>query len=118
MKNKLKSLLYLQSKVKFAYLFGSYANQTYTDKSDVDIAVYLSDISLDTRLEVAHALEVSLQKNVDLVVLNDVKNMVLLEAILKEGIVVKDADERIYFEVERHHAILDFKHFKRYIDAA
>jgi len=118
MKNKLQSFLSSQNKVKFAYLFGSYADSTYTDKSDVDIAVYLSDTSLDARLEVAHALEVSLQKKVDLVVLNDVKNMFLLEAILKEGIVVKDADDRIYFEVERHHAIIDFKHFKRYIDAA
>jgi len=55
---------------------------------------------------------------VDLVVLNDVKNMFLLEAILKDGIVLKDAEERAFFEVEKNHAIIDFKNFKRYIDAA
>jgi predicted nucleotidyltransferase len=118
MKNKIKSLLSSQDEVQFAYLFGSYVKGDHTDKSDVDIAVYLSDVSLDSRLEVAHALEVGVKKKVDLVVLNDVKNMYLLEAILKEGIVVKDASDRAFFEVERNHAIIDFKNFKRYIDAA
>ena len=118
MKNKIKSLLSSQDEVQFAYLFGSYARGDYTDKSDIDIAVYLTDTSLDSRLEVHHALEVLLKKKVDLVVLNDVKNMFLLEAILKEGIVLKDAKERAFFEVEKNHAIIDFKNFKRYIDAA
>jgi len=118
MKNKIKSLLFKHNEVQFAYLFGSYSKGEYTDNSDVDIAVYLTDTSLDSRLEVHHALEVLLKKKVDLVVLNDVKNMFLLEAILKDGIVLKDAEERAFFEVEKNHAIIDFKNFKRYIDAA
>ncbi len=44
--------------------------------------------------------------------------MYLLEAIITKGIVLKDADERALFEVEKNHAIIDFKNFKRYIDAA
>ncbi|CAA6817947.1 MAG: Unknown protein [uncultured Sulfurovum sp.] len=118
MKNKIKSFLSSQDEVQFAYLFGSYAKGDHTNKSDVDIAVYLRDTSLDSRLEVHHALEVLLKKKVDLVVLNDVKNMYLLEAILRDGILLKDADERAFFEVEKNHAIIDFKNFKRYIDAA
>lgn len=118
MKNQIKSFLSSQDVVEFSYLFGSYARGDYTQKSDVDIAVYLTNTTLDTRLEVHHALEVLLQREVDLVVLNDVKNMFLLEAILKEGIVMKDAEERAFFEVEKNHAIIDFKNFKRYIDAA
>ena len=118
MKNTIKSLLSSQDKVLYAYLFGSYAKGDYTDKSDVDVAVYLRDTSLDSRLEVSHILEVALKKKVDLVVLNDVKNMYLLEDILKDGIVVKDAEERAFFEVEKNHAIIDFKNFRRYIDAA
>jgi len=118
MKNTIKSLLFSQDKVQFAYIFGSYARGDYTDKSDVDIAVYLTDTTLDSRLEVHHTLEVQLRRKVDIVVLNDVKNMFLLEAILKEGIVVKDAEDRAFFEVTKNHAIIDFKNFKRYIDAA
>lgn len=102
MKNKIKSLLSLQDEVEFAYLFGSYAKGSYTDKSDVDIAVYLTDTSLDNRLEVHHLLEVLLKKKVDLIVLNDVKNMYLLEAILRDGIVIKDEEGRAFFEVEKN----------------
>jgi len=118
MKNKIKSLLSMHSKVLFAYLFGSYAKGDYTDKSDVDIALYLVDTSLDSRLEVHHALEVLLKKKVDLVVLNNVKNLHLLEDILKDNVVLKDDKERAFFEVVKNHDIIDFRNFKSYIDAA
>ena len=118
MKNKIESILSVQNNVQFAYLFGSYARGDYGVRSDIDIALYLSDVSLDKSLEVHHALEVALKKEVDLVVLNDVKNMHLLESILKEGMLVKDSEERPYFEVKKNHEIIDFRNFKRYIDAA
>jgi len=108
----------MHSKVLFAYLFGSYAKGDYTDKSDVDIALYLVDTSLDSRLEVHHALEVLLKKKVDLVVLNNVKNLHLLEDILKDNVVLKDDKERAFFEVVKNHDIIDFRNFKSYIDAA
>ena len=118
MKSKIKAMLAENSLVEFAYLFGSQARGDAVERSDVDIAVYLTDTTFDSRLQLHHDLEVLLRKNVDLVVLNDVKNMYLLESILKDGIVVKDAKERAFFEVEKNHAIIDFKNFKRYIYAA
>lgn len=118
MKDIIKNLLSKEESVKFAYLFGSQANGGSTSKSDVDIAVYLVDTSLDTRLVLHHKLEVLLRKKVDLAILNEVKNIYLLEAILREGIVIKEAKERAFFEVEKNHDIIDFKNFKRYIDAA
>ena len=118
MKNQLETLLQYESNVCFAYLFGSYADDTFTDKSDIDIAVYLKDFSLDAKLSLHHLLEKSLQKEVDLVCLNEVKNMYLLEAIITKGLVMKESEERDIFEVKTQHAIIDFKHFKKYIDAA
>jgi len=118
MKNKIENILSVQENIEFAYLFGSYARGDFRDASDIDIAVYLNDTSLDSRLEIQHTLEVALKKRVDLVLLNDVKNVYLLESILKEGIVIKDAQERPLFEVETNLAIIDFKNFKKYIDAA
>ena len=41
-----------------------------------------------------------------------------MEDILKNGIIVKDADERFDFEFIKEHDILDYKAFRRYIDAA
>ena len=118
MKRQLESILNLDNNVRFAYLFGSYAEGNFTDKSDVDVAVYLHDRSLDAKLTLHHKLEKSLHKNIDLVYLNDVKNMYLLEAIITKGILIKDEEERAFFEVKKQHAIIDFKNFKKYIDAA
>ncbi len=118
MKNQLETLLHANNNVIFAYLFGSYSDHTFSDTSDIDIAVYLKDSSLDAKLTLHHTLEKSLQKEVDLVCLNKIKNIYLLESILTKGIMIKESKERAIFEVEKHHAIIDFKNFKKYIDAA
>ena len=118
MKNSIEALLAGQENVLFAYLFGSYARGDYAKNSDVDIAVYLSDTTLDERLRIQHILEVDLNKNVDLLLLNEIKNIYLLENVLKEGILLKDHEDRALFEVEKNLSIIDFKNFKRYIDAA
>ncbi|HHD80803.1 MAG TPA: nucleotidyltransferase domain-containing protein [Campylobacterales bacterium] len=118
MKTDIYEILHNNHTISFAYLFGSYADGTDRQESDVDIAVYMSDTSLDNRLSLHHELEKSLKKNVDLVVLNDIKNIYLLDAILRKGIVVKDNEQRDIFEVQKNHEIIDFKNFRRYIDAA
>jgi len=118
MKTKISQILDTHDSVKFAYLFGSYANGTQRETSDVDIAVYMTDLSLDNRLSLHHELEKSLKKSVDLIVLNEVKNVYLLEAVLTKGIVLKEDEYRAIFEVQKNHEIIDFKNFKRYIDAA
>lgn len=118
MKNIIEDVLSTDNNVQFAYLFGSYARGDERESSDVDVAVYLENTHLDNRLELHHALEKALKKDIDLVLLNDVKSMSLLESILKEGILIKDAEERPFFEVKKNHEIIDFKSFKRYIDAA
>ena len=104
--------------VLFGYIFGSYTTNEYTKKSDVDIALYLEDTSLDNKLYVNYELSKLLKLDVDLVVLNDIKNIYLMENIFKDGIVVKDSSSRIDFEITKQHDILDFKAFRELIDAA
>lgn len=111
---KIKSI----ENVQFAYLFGSYFNNSYTDKSDVDIAVYLKDTSLDSRLQLNYELSKLLRKDVDLIVLNEVKNIYLLEDILQNSFLLKDDEKRVDFELVKQHDILDFKEFRKMIDAA
>ena len=115
---EIKSLLAPVDNVVFAYLFGSYADGTFSQESDVDVAVYLDDTSLDAQLSLRHRIEKALGKKVDLVILNRIRNIYLLENILDNGIPVKDHPKRLDFEVRKQHEILDFKQFKRYIDAA
>ncbi len=118
MKRKLIGLLNKDKNVEFAYLFGSYADGTYTQKSDVDIALFLKDTSLDAKLALHHQLQKALRKEVDLVILNSVKNIYLIESILKSNILLKDHPDRPFFELKKHHEVLDFKIFRKYIDAA
>ena len=118
MKNTVTKLLADYDNVQFAYLFGSYADGTSRGTSDIDLAVYLVDDSLDAQLELHHFLEKHLHISVDLVCLNTVKNVYLLESILTNGIVVKKHKDRDYYEVRKQHEIIDYKQFKRYINAA
>ena len=114
----LKRILADDENVIFAYLFGSRARGDESSRSDVDVAVYLREMSLDKRLKLHHALQKELKREVDLLVLNETRNIYLLESVLNEGILIKDAPMRPEFEVDTHLAILDFKAFRRYIDAA
>ena len=116
--SQLKNKLSVMDEVVFGYLFGSYARNEAGVNSDVDIALFLKNTDLDTQLQVNYELSKLLKKDVDLVVLNNVKNIYLLENILNDGLVLKDDDKRFDFEVRSHHDVLDYKAFRRYIDAA
>jgi len=104
--------------VEFAYLFGSYADGTFSDRSDVDVALYLKKVDFDTQLKMNFDLSKLLKKDVDLVVLNKTRNLYLLDDILQKGVLLKDSDKRVDFELKKHHQILDYKEFKKSIDAA
>ena len=99
--NKINSL----KDVSFAYLFGSYATNEQTEGSDIDIAVYLNSLSLDTELQITYEISKLTHKNIDIVVLNN-------------GIILKDNEKRFDFELLKQHEVLDYKAFRRYIDAA
>ena len=117
---KAKKILENLENVQFAYLFGSYANKKQTEKSDVDIALYLKDYNFDAKLSIHHALQRALQKEIDLVVLNRARNYDLLSDILDEGILLKDSEDdvREMFELQKEHEIKDYIVFKKMNDVA
>ncbi len=108
--------------VLFGWLFGSQVAGGATPRSDVDVAVYFRpgvDV-FEEALALHHSLERALARRVDMVVLNHAKNLFLLEAVLKEGVLIKDADPeaRLDYELALQHRILDYKAFKESLDAA
>jgi predicted nucleotidyltransferase len=117
---RLSDLLASFDDIEFAYLFGSYVDGDISKHSNIDIAIYIKDSldRFDVGLDVHHKLEITLDKNVDVVILNDVKNYRLLKDIIYKGIVLKDSEKRPMFEVQKQHEIIDFFDFKRMIDAA
>lgn len=114
----LQSYLQKNDCVVFGYLFGSYFNNTQDIYSDIDVALYLKNTSLDTKLQITYELSKLTKKDIDLIVPNEIKNIYLLEDILNNSILLKDDKTRIDFELIKEHDILDYKEFRRMIDAA
>ena len=117
--DKVKLILQNDANVEFAYIFGSYADNTFTDRSDVDVAVYFKEYNFDIHLALSFKISQITTKDTDLVVLNKAKNLYLLEDIIQKGILLKDdEDKRIDFELLKHHQFIDFIEFKKRIYAA
>lgn len=106
-----------RDKILFAYLFGSMAKGEARAGSDLDIAVYFADIDPDSyhslKIDIYMALNRSLKKNdMDIVILNSASNLMLLDAIVRYGVVLLDAEPtglREAFEVDTLHQAMDFK---------
>jgi len=105
-----------KDKVIFAYLFGSASQDTMQPLSDIDIAVLLSeDIRksyFDTKLILYTDFCRVLKRNdIDIVVLNTSTNIMLLDEIIRYGLVLYDrnSDLREDFEVKVLHQAIDFK---------
>ncbi|MBU0464939.1 MAG: nucleotidyltransferase domain-containing protein [Proteobacteria bacterium] len=100
----------------FAYLFGSLAQKTYSKSSDIDIAVYLNaeverhffDIKIDLYLRLSRALK---RNDIDIVIMNQCKNIILLNRIITHGQVIHEKNESIRLEYEQKilHSAIDFK---------
>jgi predicted nucleotidyltransferase len=99
---RVKRFLDREPSVKFAYLFGSVAEQTAGPLSDIDIAVYLDRRynQFAKRLTLMDALaKVLRSEHFDFVVLNRAP-ITLKFAVIKTGIVLKeDRQERVDFEL-------------------
>jgi len=102
-----------EKRVLIAYLFGSYAKRTQSMKSDIDIAVYLSETSnklLEYYLCLMDKLSEMLGNDVDLTILNTAPPM-LKHQVIKHGKIIYSQNERtrIEFEARSECEYLDFK---------
>ncbi|MGR3175684.1 MAG: type VII toxin-antitoxin system MntA family adenylyltransferase antitoxin [Candidatus Scalindua sp.] len=102
--------------ILFAYLFGSAAQGNMSPLSDVDLAVFLSrqnekfyfDIKCSLYADFCRVLK---RNDIDVVVLNTTTNIVLLDEIIRGGMVLvdRDIDLREEFEQKILHQAMDFK---------
>ncbi len=111
-----------KDKILFAYLFGSAAVNKISTSSDVDIALYLShefkDFYFDIKLRIYADISRSLKRNdVDIVVLNNCKNIILADEIIRKGVLIYERpnDIRDDFEIRALHRAIDFKHRRKSI---
>lgn len=102
--------------VVFAYIFGSALTQETSSLSDIDIAVYLHNADMDVLFDKKLSIHVdicrALKKDaIDIVVLNTISNLMLIEEIIRTGIVIYDTNTsfREEFEHKMLHTAIDFK---------
>jgi len=110
--SRLKDFLNKENRVLVAYLFGSCARGSRTARSDIDIAVLLSEIPgkmLEYYLRLVNGLSQVLGGEVDLVILNKAPPL-LKHQIIKHGKLAycKDEKARIEFEARAEDEYLDF----------
>ncbi|MCX8030557.1 MAG: nucleotidyltransferase domain-containing protein, partial [Thermodesulfovibrionales bacterium] len=115
--NALLSVFQKHSKdVLFAYLFGSSVSCQTHPTSDVDIAVYFSEndkpLNYDKMLLLHADLCRTLKRNdIDILILNIAKNIILLDDIVRHGVLIYDRepDVREAFEIKVLHQAIDFR---------
>ena len=78
---KIKDLI-PKDKIDALYLFGSYSNGTFTDDSDIDLAIFSDDLSYIELVDLEDKISERLNKEVDLV-LPEKKDVLLLREILQ-----------------------------------
>ena len=83
-----KEQLYKKYNIQKIILFGSYAQGTNTEKSDIDIAVEMPQANYAVLYQIKEDLENKLHTNVDIVRIRKNMNRFLLSHIQHEGIVV------------------------------
>ena len=100
--------------IAFAYLFGSYATGEQTTMSDIDIAIYLkkkSDFNFHKLLLFQGDCCRVLQRNdIDVLVLNTTKNLILLQEIITRGKIIYNINQDLLdnFEIRTLHSVFDF----------
>ena len=102
--------------IAFAYLFGSVATGEQTAMSDVDIAIYLRlgvHFSFDDTLQFqGDCCRILRRNDVDVLVLNKTRNLILLEDIIRKGRIIYNADQNLLddFELKTLHLACDFRY--------
>jgi uncharacterized protein len=106
--------------IAFGYVFGSVARGEALPLSDLDIAVFLRKPeevnSVDFKLDLTADLCRKLQRNdIDVVILNYAKNLILIEEIIREGVVIFDQDLELREDFEQRvlHQSIDFRRQRR-----
>ena len=120
LKDILSQIMSESQNILFAYLFGSHITGMITESSDLDVAVYLDKkhVDIDDYLSLHSALSRALKNDkIDLIILNNAKNLILLDSIVRHGILVidKDKDQREEFELRILHSAIDFREQRKAI---
>ena len=114
---KLRSVIEkYKNHIIFAYLFGSAAKNDLRPLSDIDIAVFFHkgekesyfDLKLAIHADICRVLK---RNDIDVVILNSTTNLMILDEIVRYGILLFEGDKNLREEFEHKilHLAIDFK---------
>lgn len=92
----LKKYFGKEKAVVLAFIFGSFAKKRPTDESDLDIAVYLKDKTIEEK--VWSDISRIIKKEVDLITINEAP-ATLIAQILKTGLPLVIKDKHLYWKL-------------------
>ena len=109
-----------KDRIIFGYLFGSAARNDLRPLSDIDIAVFIGKIDEESYYDLKLAIHADIcrvlkRNDIDVVILNTTTNIMLLDEIVRYGVVLIDGDRnsREEFEHKILHQAIDFKGQRR-----
>lgn len=107
-----------KDKIFFCYAFGSLATNEYSTNSDVDLAFYVHPdfVNYDFKLTLYADCSRALMRNdIDIIILNDLKNLILSENVVRYGILLYESnkDERTSYEIRTIHNAIDFRYQRK-----
>ena len=94
-----------RDEVAFAYLFGSVARGKSGPLSDIDVAVMCDDCETDVKWDLMRLLD---REDIDVVNLGTLRSQRLVKDIVQEGVLLKEGENRIQWEIDAYHRALDF----------
>ena len=115
--NRLKKLF--DDKVEFAFIFGSIATGRFYEHSDIDAAVYLKEMPVDTeaRLNFISSISKEFNRKIDLIILNDC-DIVIAMQVLANGILIINNNPHLFirFKARKLSEYPDFKISRRIVE--
>lgn len=112
---KCRDTLIKYEDIVFAYIFGSYAQNSMRENSDIDIAIYLDKgIDIDRYLEIKINLSETCRREIDLVALNNAPPL-LRHEVSKNHILLFSRDKALEnrYKVK---TLFEYNDIKRYLD--
>jgi predicted nucleotidyltransferase len=113
--HEIAPMIFEETPVLFAYLYGSYAKGLSHPFSDLDVGIYVEGVDIKVCLDLELSLALRIDENLDHVVQSEVRVLNHLPLVVKgrilgdgELIYSRAEDNRIEFETQVRKAYFDF----------
>lgn len=116
--------VFINTPVLFAYLYGSYSSGLVHPYSDLDIGIYVEEMSIKEYLDLELSIALKIDRKMDYLVSSEVRiinilPLMVIGNIITEGILVFSRNDiiRVDFETSVRSAFFDFlpviRHYQR-----